>query len=689
VTSYERLHPALQYHIVNSLGWSQLRPLQEASLDPVLDAKHCLLLAPTAGGKTEAAMLPILSRMASEEWPGLSVLYLCPIKALLNNLEARLSKLSGFIGRRVALWHGDIGVGDKRRAERDPPDILLTTPESLEGILLGRRRDHQRLLGNIRCVVIDELHAFAGDDRGWHVLALLERIRALSGFEMQRIGLSATVGDPQSLLDWLAGHCEGERKLVNISAPPAEVDLSVDYVGTLDNAASVISQLHGGEKRLVFCDSRSRVEELAQSLRTRDVDTFVSHAALSIDTRRQAEQAFTERQNCVIVATSTLELGLDVGDLDRVIQIDAPPSVASFLQRLGRTGRREGLRRNTLFLATTDMGLLESAALIHLFRSGYVEPVSPPPSPYHILVQQYLSSILQANNHLEIGLFEHTLQRVPQFRRMIEESWPLIVTHLEHEGWTYTEGAWISFGGRGDKQFSGKGLAELCVSFDSPQTFSVLLGDKHLGNVDPMTFKDETQGPRIISLGGRPWKVASIDWRRQRAYVEPSEERGKTRWLGNSRGISARIAGAVKSVIIAPTTLDDVLTMRARSRIAELAEDMEWTLSDTPVHTESDNWTWWTYAGSAENRLLAAKLQSVGGQRKYADGYSVVFRVPAEVLERLGWHGIRAIPMDAIELPSFSFKFEDLLPPQVRAQISAARAGASTLSTTSEPQTIA
>ena len=119
--------------------------------------------------------------------------------------------------------------------------------------------------------------------------------------------------------------------MVSITAPPAEIDLSIDYVGSLENAATVISQLHRGEKRLVFCDSRSRVEDLAQGLRARDVDTFVSHAALSADTRRQAEQAFAERQNCVIVATSTLELGLDVGDLDRVIQIDAPASVASFL----------------------------------------------------------------------------------------------------------------------------------------------------------------------------------------------------------------------------------------------------------------------------------------------------------------------------------------------------------------------
>lgn len=673
MTDFERLHPAVQYHIVNSLGWSSLRPLQEQALGPVLDGRHCLLLAPTAGGKTEAAILPLLSKMASENWCGLSVLYLCPIKALLNNLEVRLSKLAGFVGRRAALWHGDIGAGDKNRSERDPPDILLTTPESLEGILLGRRRDHQRLLGDVRCVVIDELHAFAGDDRGWHVLALLERIRAISGVEMQRIGLSATVGDPQSLLDWLAGHCDGKRELVSVGAAPAEIDLTIDYVGTLDNAALMISQLHRGEKRLVFCDSRSRVEDLAQALRARQVDTFVSHAALSADTRRQAEQAFAERQNCVIVATSTLELGLDVGDLDRVIQIDAPASVASFLQRLGRTGRREGQSRNMLFLATTDMGLLESAALVHLFRSGYVEPVSPPPSPFPILVQQFISSILQAGNQLREGQFERVLQRVPEFARLLTESWDAIETHLDDEAWIYRQESKISLGVRGEKRFSGKGLADLCVSFDSAQTFAVFLGDKHLGDVDPMALADKRNGPRTISLGGRAWKVANVDWIRHRAYVEPGEVRGKTLWLGNSRGVSTQIAGAVKSILERAACLDDCLSDRARKRLAELSEEMQWTLSENPVSTDSGRWTWWTYAGSIANSMLGARIKSLGGMRDFDDGYSVSFTLPVEVIDKLGWQGILECSIDPGSLTKLPFKFEDMLSEEIGVRMTSAR----------------
>jgi ATP-dependent Lhr-like helicase len=491
---------------------------------------------------------------------------------------------------------------------------------------------------------------------------------------MQRIGLSATVGDPQSLLEWLAGHCAGERQLVSISAPPADVDLSIDYVGNLENAATVIGQLHSGEKRLVFCDSRSRVEELAQGLRARGVDTVVSHAALAVDTRRQAEQAFAERQNCVIVATSTLELGLDVGDLDRVIQIDAPASVASFLQRLGRTGRREDLRRNTLFLATTDTGLLESAALIYLFRSGYVEPVVAPPSPYHILVQQLLSSILQANNQLPRGQFEETLRRVPEFGRLINEAWSFIASHLEHETWIYAEEASISLGARAEKRFSGKGLADLCVSFESTKTFTVLLGDKHLGDIDPISFRDQSKGPRVISLGGRPWKISTVDWKKERVYVEPSEEHGRTQWLGNSRGISARVAGAVRVVIEDPEVVNDLLSQRARKRITELSEEMQWTLSENPVRTQEGIWTWWTYAGSAQNRLLVAKIHAAGGRRKSEDGYCVAFDISEETSANVGWDSIRNIPLGVLELPMLPFKFDELLPDETRTLWSSARA---------------
>ena len=396
MTPFDRLHPAVQHHVVNSLGWTSLRPLQDAAIEPILAGEHALLLAPTAGGKTEAAILPVLSRMLTEDWRGLSVVYVCPIKALLNNLEERLSRYAGLLGRRVAVWHGDIPAGERARTAREPPDLLLATPESLEVVLVSRRVDHRSFFKDLRVLIVDEIHAFAGDDRGWHLIGLLDRLTRLSGRIPQRLGLSATVGNADELLDWLVAGRPGPRCVVAPEAGAAgDAEAQVDFVGSLGNAATVISRLHHGEKRFVFCDSRSQVEGLAVELRARSVRTFVSHSSLSVDARRQAEAAFAGGDDCVIVATSTLELGIDVGDLDRVIQIDAPHSVAGFLQRLGRTGRRAGARRNCLFLATTDAALLRAVGLIRLWRQGFVEPIIPPALPYHVLAQQLLALSLQ------------------------------------------------------------------------------------------------------------------------------------------------------------------------------------------------------------------------------------------------------------------------------------------------------
>lgn len=287
MSAFDRLHPSLQHHIVNSLGWRSLRPLQEASITPVLDGSDCLLLAPTAGGKTESAIFPILSRMLDEGWGAPGLIYLCPIKALLNNLFERLSYYAGLIGRSVGMWHGDISDSARGRLIADPPDIILSTPESIEVMLLSRATEGGRIFREVRAFVIDEIHAFAGDDRGWHLLAVLERVQARSEHKLQRIGLSATIGNPDDILSWLTRGRECRKMVVQAggSTAAAEPEIKVDYVGSVANAALVISKLHQGEKRLVFCDSRSQVEELAAALRSRQVTTFVSHSSLSLDER--------------------------------------------------------------------------------------------------------------------------------------------------------------------------------------------------------------------------------------------------------------------------------------------------------------------------------------------------------------------------------------------------------------------
>lgn len=633
---FDLLHPALQHHLVNALGWRRLRPLQEAAIMPLCQGQHALLLAPTAGGKTEAGILPVLSRMASESWSGLSVLYICPIRALLNNLEPRLSMYAGFVGRTAARWHGDVLQPARRRILRSPADILLTTPESLEVLLDSRSVDRSALFSGLQAVVIDELHSFAGDDRGWHLLAVLDRIRRISGREQQRIGLSATVGNPQELLDWLAGHCEGTRTV--IAMPPAAQasppDVTLDYVGNLDNAAIVISLLHRGEKRLVFCDSRSRVESLAEKLRAQGVNTHVSHSSLSVEARRQAEQAFAEGNNCVIVATSTLELGLDVGDLDRVIQIDAPNAVASFLQRMGRTGRRSGTHRNCLFLTTDDDSLLRAAAILRLALRGYVEPVRPPPLPLHLFAQQVMGLLLQ-EGALVRSEWTQWLGRLPCFQEIPSADLEAVLDHMVDQQILLSDRGIVSFGPEGERIFGFRHFAELFSIFQSPPLFQVLHGRSEVGYVHQTSFQVRNQGMPVLLLGGRGWLVKFVDWKRRIAYVEPSAEKGRSRWLGQSPPLHFQLCQAMREVLLSEPILGEK-TQRATNQLATIQRSFAWLSgSETAlVHDVHGKTTWWTFAGQLANSALAETLRTTAAAR--ANNLSLVFdgNVSAEALKQ-------------------------------------------------------
>ena len=687
MASFDRLHPAVQHHIVNTLGWSSLRPLQEAAIAPILDGEHAILLAPTAGGKTEAAVFPVLSRALSENWQGLGVLYLCPIKALLNNLEPRLSHYAGLLGRDAALWHGDVGTSRKGRLASEPPDLLLTTPESLEGMLVSRRVDHRRLFAGLQTVIIDELHAFAGDDRGWHLLYLLERLTHIAGRELQRLGLSATVGNPQALCDWLAVGCERPcsvidpaRRVADVTTmgPAADADVELDWVGSLENAALVISRLHRGEKRLIFCDSRARVEQLALALRAHEVQTFVSHSCLSLEERRAAEAAFAQGSDCVIVATSTLELGIDVGDLDRVIQIDAPATVASFLQRIGRTGRRTGSRRNCLFLVTREDAFLQAAALLQLWTEGYVEPVIPPPLPLHIFAQQIMALALQEGG-ITGADWPRWLGRRPGLSDRAVDELATVVTYMTDTGILHEDQGLLGMGAEGERHFGRKHFLELLSVFVSPPLVRVFHGRQDIGEVHQSSFMMRQDGPTVLTLAGRAWRVTHVDWPRRKAYVEPSDERGRSRWLSAGQPLHFALCQAMTRVL----TREDTpvrFSRRALEFMRTLRESYAWVAPERSFLVQHDDGAlrWWTFGGRLLNVAFANALRDQAMAVK-ADNLSISFEGGVTVPELQD--GIRrclsesretlAVPLD--EAFVAELKFSVCLPPTAREREIAAR----------------
>jgi ATP-dependent Lhr-like helicase len=681
----DRLHPVIVHHLVNSLGWSTLRPLQDEAVGPLLDRQDALLLAPTAGGKTEAAMFPLLTAMDQQRWQGLSVIYVCPLKALLNNLLPRLQTYADWLGRRVALWHGDTTATRRRAILTAPPDVLLTTPESLESMLVSTHVDHRRLFADLRAIVIDEVHAFGGDDRGWHLLAVLERLTKIRGQAIQRIGLSATVGNPAELLRWLQGSAAGTRPGVVVAPeianlldtesgdrsevspvattvmPAASADIELDYVGSTANAAKVIAALYRGEKRLVFCDSKQIVEELGAQLRELGVTTYLIHASLSLDERRRSERAFAEGRDCVIVSTSVLELGLDVGDLDRVIQINAPPTVAAFLQRLGRSGRRSGAQRNCLFLALREEHLLLAAGLLLAWSRGFVEPVAAPPEPRHITAQQLLALCLQEGR---VGM--RTWQEWLPLPELTVSAQP-IASYLVEHGYLDTDNGMLFIGPEAERRFGHRYFMNLMAVFTAPPEFTVLHGRDEIGRTDPALLADRVEGPRLLLLGGRNWRVTWTDWKRRRCFVEPADSRGRARWLSAGvGGLSYEIARSMRDVLLGADVPVSV-TQRAAGILAGLRSDAIGRVHEKRlVISRGDlDLRWWTWAGYRANATLKATLGGLADEAQRVDDVSIRLRGD---LRPSTWPSLVDQVKDRLCLPEIDekalagLKFSDALP---------------------------
>jgi ATP-dependent Lhr-like helicase len=553
--------------------------------------------------------------MDLEDWRGVSVLYIAPIRALLNNQESRLTKLTGLIGRRAGKWHGDVKEPARRRLIDDPPDVLAITPESLEAMLLSTRTPARRLLAHVRAVVIDEVHAFAGDDRGAHLVALLERIARIAETDIQRIGLSATVGDPEVILGWLSGSSMRPQRVVDPGGARKPPDLHLDFVGTLDNAALLIDRLYPGTRRLVFVDSRRRVEELGHRLSQRGVDVYLSHSSLALSERTAAEKAFEEGTNCVIVATSALELGIDVGDLDHVIQIDAPNSVSSFLQRMGRTGRRAGSTANCTFLATEDDALLRAAGIIDLFRRGYVEPAGPSSWSPHVLAHQAIALSMQEQGSASHGWWSW-LEGCAAFGEVSASERESIVRHMVDNDILVEADARLALGARGERLYGARNFLELYAVFSTPRVLRVMHGQSEVGVVDASFLQDKDQSVPNFVLAGRPWRITAVDWKGGTCSVEPADAGGHPRWFGLPVSLERSLCQAMRRVLSGKES--DLSWSKRAATAMEAQRESHAFLANGPPPLEQDpdgRCRWWTFAGGAGNRVLAGLLELKLGER--------------------------------------------------------------------------
>ncbi len=681
---FARFAPRLQEAIVSRLGWSSLRPVQEDAGRAILDGKNAIVLAPTAGGKTEAAMFPAISGLVDEPTEAVGVLYVAPIKALLNNQADRLGLYTEMVGLRRFVWHGDTSDADRRRFLREPCELLMTTPESLEVMLVSRRVNAARLFTDLRLVVIDEVHAVAGTDRGAHLMSVLERIRTLSRHDVQRIGLSATVGNPEEILRWLQGTSQRPGGVVDPPQPPSRRQLLVVHRPDLALIAEEAAESARGVKSLFFCQSRATAEAVAGHMRQTGTTVFVHHSAVSREERQIAEEQFHHGTDACIVCTSTLELGIDVGDLDRVLQAEAPDSVSSFLQRMGRTGRRPGQVANTTFFCETTDGVLQAIALIELAKSGWVEHVAVNDRCWPVFIHQLLAMSLAADGVVLQPAWEH-LSRVPDFRGIRREELDRLVDWMIRDGSFVQAGGRLVLGPKAERRFGRRNFMELFAVFSSPQNYTVQTGTgQPLGTLNQEFVDRLVDGVSCFLLGGRAWAVLEVRHDDRRVVVGPAPRGRQPTWGGFiPQFLGETVCRKIRDVLASGDAYG-YLTPEAAALLAGRRDALGRVL--TPGHPGVEitdhEIRWWTFAGGRINSTLRYGLGTLlPGVQIVPDNFllrlrgddltyprfqdaEASLRSPAFWADEGLWNGV----FDS--LPGYRLsKFQPLMPPWVEREV--------------------
>jgi ATP-dependent helicase Lhr and Lhr-like helicase len=684
MSAFGRLDPLLQDKIVSNLGWTSLRPVQELATEAILDGANCVVLAPTAGGKTEAAFFPVISGILSDQREGLRALYISPTRALINNQQERLSRYTEMVGLGAFKWHGDVTPAQKQRFLREPAELLLTTPESLEVMLVSQRVPTARLFRNLRFVVVDEIHALAASDRGSHLLSVLERLRPYcGGIDFQRIGLSATVGNPEHILNWLQGSSANPSRLVD---PPKEVREKRIKVQLATEAGEIVAGVQTaatGRKSLLFCESRSLAEKLSGTLRRSGgavfADTvFAHHSSLSREEREHAEEEFTRGREACIVCTSTMELGIDVGDLDTVLQVNAPATVSSFLQRLGRTGRRSGSVANTTFFIEKPEAFLQAIAIVELARSGWVEPVRTNPRSWHIFLHQTMAMCLERGAVTRDDPY-HLLRSAQCFAGINEEEADVFITFLLERELLHDDGGSYSMGLGAEKAFGRRNFMELYSVFSSPEEFSVIgLSGEVIGTVQWDFLEKLLEKDAIFYLSGRPWHVERIEWKKKVVHVSRATGGTVPKWGGiNPAFLGYELCRTERAVLVSADDLP-YLDADGQAYLDQLRDDRGSLLAQVfaPAESDENGITWWTYAGGRVNNTLRYAFRVELGERAEIQATNEKVRIVSEtvpesefwnIVDRMGedsyWDQNDLIDRITAMLPDYRLsKFQHHLP---------------------------
>jgi ATP-dependent Lhr-like helicase len=654
--------------------WSELRPIQERAITSLLTTPHDLIVAAaTAAGKTEAAFLPILTSLRRDPVEvGIGALYIAPLKALINDQHQRLELLCEATGIDLASWHGDIGDKPKRQVRERPRGILMITPESLESIFVNHGSSAPKIFGGLRYVVIDELHAFIGSERGRQLQSILHRIELAGRQKPRRVGLSATLGDMAIAAEFMRPGGGAEVELIELaddhrtlkvqlrgyvakpptypadesgstSDPPGDPAEMSPAGDRLEIAAHLYGALRGTDN-LVFANSRQSVEEFADLLRRQceeervPVEFFPHHSNLSKTLREDVERMLRSSQPATAICTSTLELGIDVGSVTCVGQIDPPFSTAALRQRLGRSGRRPGdpsvLR---MYVTESDPGpnaapsdelregLVQSIALVEALIGGWFEPPTDGALHLSTLIQQLLSVIAQNGGALAddiwaalcgSGPFDLDRQDFVKLLRGLATR-DVIQQAGDHE---------LILTPRGEQIV---GHYSFYSAFTTSEEYRLLSEGTELGTIPVRSPLSE--GSYLI-FGGRRWKVIEVDEERRVITVVPAKGGKVPRFFGGIGELHDEIRRRMREIYLgdsAPAFLDPRATellRQGRTAFRSLGLDRRQVI---PFEDGSAYFPW------KGDRITATLALGIRAQGHHADaeGLALIVREvpPAEL----------------------------------------------------------
>ena len=644
-------------HFIWSERWESLREVQEAAIPPILRGdQDVIVAAATAAGKTEAAFLPALTRVLQADEGGL-IVYVSPLKALINDQFGRLERLCERLEIPVWPWHGDISSSRKARFLAKPEGVLLITPESLEAMLCNRGTAVAAIFAHTHYVVLDELHAFIGEERGKQVQSLLHRIETVVRRRIPRIGLSATLGDMLLAADYLrpgagadvaiidGGSAQAElRILVKGYEEPAAVEVPAPHTSpaqwqTDDDADDAwatprlisrhLFNTLRGTNNLVFPNSRREVERYSHLLAELCVERGVPnefyphHGSLSKEVREETERAL--KQNLLpatAICTNTLELGIDIGAVKSIAQVGTPPSVASLRQRLGRSGRRQGepailrgyciedaLSENATLETELRLGTTKMAAMISLLLEGWFEPPRTAGTHYSTLIQQALSAIAQYGG-LTIGQL-YALLCAPNtpFAAVAKESLMALVRAMGDQDLVVQDSSGVLLHGRlGEKIVNHY---TFYAAFPDDEEYRVVAGGKTLGTlpVDQMLVV----GQRIV-FAGRTWLVEQIDDQQKAVYVTPSSANQPPSFKGDGGRVHTRVRQRMRELLAGTEPL--VYLDKVAQRFLDEARDnyRKRGMATAVLLDAGDSARLFTWLGDAANEAIACLLTYQGFQ---------------------------------------------------------------------------